>query len=48
MPMVRGLGGGIIDMFMEGPEMQEAKSNPLAGMGDDERARIEAAYEYGL
>jgi len=48
MPMVRGLGGGIIDMFMEGPAMQEAKSNPLAGMGDDERAKIEAAYEYGL
>lgn len=48
MPMVRGFGGGIIDMFMEGPELQKAKSDPLYGMGTDERAKIEAAYEYGL
>ena len=48
MPMIRGFGGGLVDMFMEGPALQEAKNNPLTGMGKDERARIEAAYEYGL
>jgi len=46
MPMIRGFGGGIVDMFMEGPALQEAKTNPLVGMGN--RAEIEAAYEYGL
>ena len=48
MPMIRGFGGGIIDMFMEGPELQKAKTDPLYGVGSDERAKIEAAYEYGL
>lgn len=47
-PTFRGMGAGLVDMFTEGPALQEAKSNPLAGMGKDERARIEAAYEYGL
>jgi len=47
-PSMRGLGGGLMDMFMEGPELQKAKTDPLYGMGTDERAKIEAAYEYGL
>lgn len=47
-PSMRGLGGGLVDMFMEGPELQKAKTDPLYGMGSDERAKIEAAYEYGL
>lgn len=33
---------------MVGPEMQKAKEDPLAGMGKAERAKIEAAYQYGL
>jgi len=48
MPMFRGIGGGLIDMFMEGPELQKAKTDPLYGVGDDERAQIDAAYQYGL
>lgn len=47
-PSMQGLGGGMVDMFMEGPALQEAKSNPLAGIGEEERARLEAAYQYGL
>jgi hypothetical protein len=48
MPMVRGIGGGLIDMFMEGPEMQKAKSDPYYGMGKEERRNLEHAYQYGL
>lgn len=47
-PNFKGMGAGLVDMFMEGPELQKAKTDPLYGMGDDERARIEAAYEYGI
>lgn len=47
-PSMRAVGGNLLDMFMVGPEMQKAKEDPLYGMGKDERARIEAAYEYGL
>jgi len=47
-PSMQGLGGGLVDMFMEGPELQKAKTDPLYGMGKEERARIEAAYQYGL
>ena len=47
-PTFQGMGAGLVDMFTEGPALQEAKSNPLAGMGDEERARIESAYKYGL
>lgn len=45
-PNFKGLGAGLVDMFMEGPALQEAKTNPLVGMGN--RAEIEAAYDYGL
>lgn len=45
-PNFHGFGAGLVDMFMEGPALQEAKTNPLVGMGN--RAEIEAAYEYGL
>lgn len=48
MPMLRGMGGGLIDMFMEGPEMQKAKSDPTYGMGEEERRNLEHAYQYGL
>lgn len=47
-PSMQGLGGGLVDMFMEGPALQEAKNDPYTGMGEEERARIEAAYQYGL
>lgn len=47
-PTFRGMGSGLVDMFMEGPELQKAKTDPLYGMGEDERARIEAAYNYGI
>ncbi len=45
-PNFKGFGAGLVDMFMEGPALQEAKTNPLIGMGN--RAEIEAAYQYGL
>lgn len=48
MPMLRGMGGGMIDMFMEGPELQKAKSDPTYGMGEEERRNLEHAYQYGL
>ena len=48
MPMVRGFGGGLIDMFMEGPEMQRAKSDPYYGLSEEERRNIELAYQYGI
>ena len=47
-PTFRGMGSGLVDMFMVGPEMQKAKEDPMYGMGTDERARIEAAYNYGI
>ena len=48
MPMVRGVGGGLIDMFMEGPELQKAKSDPLFGLPEEKRRVIEHAYQYGI
>lgn len=48
LPTMRAVGGNLLDMFMVGPEMQKAKEDPMYGMGEEERARIEDAYEYGL
>lgn len=48
LPTMRGVGGSLVDMFMEGPELQKAKTDPLYGMGAEERKKIESAYEYGL
>ncbi len=48
MPMLRGMGGGMIDMFMEGPELQKAKSDPTYGIGREERRNLELAHQYGL
>lgn len=48
MPMFRGIGGGLIDMFMEGPEMQKAKSDPLYGLPEEKRRSLEYAYQHGI
>jgi hypothetical protein len=45
--MIRGLGGFGIDMFMEGPEMQKAKTDPHYGMPDKERKRLEWSLIHG-
>lgn len=45
---LRALGGGLAGSFMEGPEMQKAKSDPTYGMGEEERRNLEHAYQYGL
>jgi hypothetical protein len=47
-PTVRGMGGGLIDMFIEGPELQQAKSDPTYGMGEEERRNLEQAYQDGI
>ena len=43
MPMFRAMGGGIIDMFMEGPEMQKAKSDPNYG-----NPKAQHAWQHGI
>lgn len=46
MPAYRGFGGWTA-MFMEGPEMQKAKTDPYYGMSDKDRKRLEWALIHG-
>lgn len=48
MPMVRGIGGGLIDMFMKGPEWQRAVSEPHYGIPEEKRRLYELHYQYGI
>lgn len=43
MPMFRGIGGGLMGMFMEGPELQEAKTDPNYG-----NPKAQHAWKYGI
>lgn len=47
-PTFRAVGGNLIDMFMMSPDYQRAKEDPTFGRGEEERARLQSAYEYGL
>jgi hypothetical protein len=46
-PTFRAFGGGLIDMFMEGPEMQKAKTDPYYGLPKKQKQRIENAWIHG-
>lgn len=48
LPSLRGIGGGVIDMFMEGPELQKAKYDPNYGLPEERRKLLEHAYQYGI
>jgi hypothetical protein len=47
-PTFGSIGANLVDMIMMSPEFQRAKEDPTFGIGDAERERLEAAYEYGL
>ena len=47
MPTLRGAGGGLIGMFMEGPEMQKAKTDPYYGLPKKQKQRVENAWIHG-
>jgi hypothetical protein len=47
-PTFVGIGGNLVDMVMMSPDYQRAKEDPTFGIGEAERERLEAAYQYGL
>jgi hypothetical protein len=47
-PTFGSIGANLVDMFMMSPDYQRAKEDPTFGMGEAERKRLDAAYEYGL
>ena len=47
-PTFGAIGANLVDMIMMSPDYQRAKEDPTFGMGETERERLEAAYQYGL
>lgn len=47
MPMIRGFGGGLIDMFMKSDEWNKAISDPHYGAPKKQKQRIEDAWTHG-
>ena len=48
MPMFRGFGGGLIDMFMKSDEWNKAISDPHYGAPKKQKQRIEDAWTHGI
>ena len=47
-PTFGAIGANLVDMIMMSPDYQRAKEDSTFGIGEAERERLEAAYQYGL